>query len=169
MLLYSPFGFALTITGNPVVAIVGGALTIGGGGIPDVDLKTNLVKHRGWTHTIWFALLMSCIGCALTTIMWYGLPESIITITGVPPTQAVLVGAFLGVGVGTHILGDMLTPTGVRPFHPTTPKNIGGLTLSEKRYTLDMVNASDKTANSVFFILGILSTITTVYLSTLVI
>jgi hypothetical protein len=62
--------------------------------------------------------------------------------------------AFAGVGVLSHIAGDIITPAGVRIFHPLLPKDVGGFSISEKKYCLDLVYADNTLANVGFFLLG---------------
>jgi hypothetical protein len=65
----------------------------------------------------------------------------------------------------THIAGDILTPTGIKLYHPLTPREIVSAGTSETKYTLDVVKASNETANDGLLSAGILFTCVVVYIS----
>lgn len=137
--VYAPVVFVLTALGYTTLALLGGAVVVGGAMLPDLDQRIPKVKHRGPTHTIWFALAVGVIvGLAGTVATW---PQGIVVALGV--------GAF-GLCVGTltivaHILADVLTPTGVRPLAP----------VQDKKYTLDVVTAANPIANYALLVGGV--------------
>ncbi|SEO85835.1 inner membrane protein [Halogranum amylolyticum] len=98
---------------------------------PDVDLYLAAVPHRGVTHTATAAVavgvLFGVVG-ALTRAPGFRRRRYDFFFTS-------LVGA---VGIGTHLLGDVVTPMGIRPFAP----------LFDAHYTLSLVRASDPTVNA---------------------
>lgn len=76
-----------------------------GGLLPDIDhqksklgsklpIINKLFKHRGFTHTIWFALIVY-----FSTAM-----------------LAPQIAIYLFVGCISHLIGDILTPMGLHPF-----------------------------------------------------
>ncbi len=76
-----------------------------GGLLPDIDhagsqfgskvpIVAKLFKHRGFTHTVWFALI--------TYILLANTNEQVST--------------YIAIGCISHIIGDILTPMGLRPF-----------------------------------------------------
>lgn len=80
--------------------------------LPDIDMRIPLLKHRGPTHTVWFALL---VGVVLAILGGQGGADAGVV--------AALGGASFGLLLGTatvvsHIAADALTPAGVRPFWP---------------------------------------------------
>lgn len=106
--------------------------------IPDLDQRVPGVRHRGPTHTAWFALAVG-VGTGLAG----GLIGSR---TGLLATVALAVFGFL-VGAGTitsHILADALTPAGVRPFAPRM----------NRRYSYDVSRASNPLTNYALLALG---------------
>lgn len=114
--------------------------------VPDLDLKLPFVKHRGFTHTVWFAVLFGALTAAGTYgLTWYVAGEYP---QYVPPGTVTLGTVFMGFigvfSVVTHILGDTLTPMGVTPFAP----------LHGERYTLDLWKAKNQAANTGLHALG---------------
>lgn len=76
-----------------------------GGLLPDIDhgnsklgkkvpVVDKLFKHRGFTHTVWFAMIAYVI-----VAMWN---EQI--------------AMYVFIGCLSHLIGDILTPMGLRPF-----------------------------------------------------
>ena len=57
LLLFAPIGFVMLGFAPLELIVIAGVATLAGAGTPDLDTKTSLVKHRGFTHTIWFSLL----------------------------------------------------------------------------------------------------------------
>lgn len=135
----------------PVATLTGTSVTFSFAMIPDLDMKMPGVKHRGITHTVWFALFTGLVTAGLT----YGIgayvagraPQTL-------PRETLVVGTlFMGfVGafsVVTHILGDAMTPMGVEPFAP----------LSDTNYTLDLWNADNSVANGLLLALGVVAVV----------
>ncbi len=130
--LYAPIGCALIATGSPTVALLGGVVVVSLTMLPDLDTRTNRLRHRGPTHSFLFAgivgVLTGLVGALLAGVS----------------------GAELGVLVGTlaivaHLLADVITPMGIRPFWP----------LSDRKLTFDIVLAKDSQANALLFVLGV--------------
>jgi len=140
LLVYAPLGFLLLAAGYESLALTGVVIVMGGSMIPDWDHKLPFLTHRGFTHTVWFALLF---GLAMGGGGW-------------------LLGQELGsqahIGLGTfgfvtgtltiaaHILADALTPMGVRPFAP-----LGSGTCS-----FEVTRAANPIGNGLLFVLGVL-------------
>jgi len=159
------------------VIVLAGALT--GSNLPDIDTSIRIVKHRGFTHTFWFAGIASVassvfmyitatyilvgIGSVASSVFTY------ITATYIPPgtviqhpqstqiVMSILFGGGVGLGVITHLLGDVITPTGIKPYHPVTPRDTLPVSVSEKKYVYEIAKASNKKYNAGFSILGVLS------------
>jgi len=117
--------------------------------IPDLDLKLPFVKHRGITHTVWFAAVTAVVTAALTYgLAWYAAAEYP---QHVPPETVLHGTAFMGAigafSVLTHLLGDVMTPMGITPFAP----------LSEQRYTFDLWRADNKWANAGLHAVGVVA------------
>lgn len=116
--------------------------------LPDLDMRFPLVTHRGITHTVWFAALAATVAGAI----------GYQAVRMVGPTRfpgvaspALLGAAFCGYlglhAVLTHLLGDVLTPAGIRPFSP----------LVDTSFSLDLVRAANRPANLGLYAAGILS------------
>ncbi|WP_256300368.1 metal-dependent hydrolase [Haloarchaeobius salinus] len=142
LLLYAPVGFALLLAGYPAVALLGGAAMLSLARLPDVDLRVPFVEHRGPTHTLVFALL---VGAVLGGAGYVTAPE-----LGLDPRVAGVVGAVVGTyGIVAHLVGDVLTPAGIAPFWPVSPRN----------YSLSVTRADSTVANTGLLALGVLVTV----------
>lgn len=152
--LYAPFGLALAQGGFLSLAVTGAILVVTLATLPDVDLKIPLIEHRGVTHTIWFGVFVGVIigGCGAVLALRNGVSGSIGIAAGMlsPAMVGALgVGAF-GFGVGFlavvgHVVGDALTPMGVRPYAP----------VSRASYSLDVARATNPLANYLLLVLGL--------------
>lgn len=151
-LLYAPIAFLTAMVASVELAVVGAMFFVGTASLPDFDrhfdnnMKTNRsklwtlvpIKHRGFTHTIWFALLIGVLGTVLAVAM-APLAES-----QPPEVVAVFGGGAAFCGILGHILGDAMTPMGVRPFNP----------IGRKKYSLGWFLAKNPFANYGFLIIG---------------
>lgn len=162
MLLYAPLGIVITAFLSLELAVIGGLCTVFGGNLPDFDTSSQLVKHRGFTHTIWFAII-TAITMAIAVFL-IGTYLSISQYLKFGLIQAIFIGSFTGVGVMTHIAGDLITPRGIKPFHPVSPRNVLPVTVSERKFTFEITNADNKAYNTGFLALGILATTGAIYI-----
>ena len=113
-------GTALSIYLSPVVAAIYFTTNLLTYSLPDIDSKISFLKHRGFTHTVWAAGLLS-IGVGYGA--WYLHPLGI------------FVGASLFLSYNQHIVEDMLTKGGgfqIRPFWP-----LAGTSFSFGRWNFD--------------------------------
>lgn len=137
--MYAPIGFLTLAAGLETAALVGGAIAVGGAMVPDWDQRVPFVRHRGPTHTVWFAL---AVGGA------FGL-TGILGGSSAGAFSALLFGVFgriVGVTtVGAHLLADALTPMGIRPLEPVW----------DTEYTLDVTKAVNPIANYGLLVAGI--------------
>jgi len=142
LLVYAPIGAALVLAGHAVAAYVGGAVMVGTATLPDCDHRLPLVEHRGPTHSVPFALLVGA---------GFGIAGSAVApaVDGTLGVDPAAFGFALGcLSVATHLLGDVLTPMGIRPLWP----------VSDRRYTLNLTPAKSPVANYGLFALGVLVT-----------
>lgn len=141
LLLYAPLGFVL-LGVAPAMAFVGGAAVLFLATLPDVDHRLPLVSHRGVTHTLPF---LAAVAGALAAAGWYlGLARDAAT-----AAELAAFGAAVGVvGVGSHLLADMLTPAGVPLLWP----------LSGRSYSWRVARASNVVANWTLLALGVFAT-----------
>jgi len=113
---------------------------------PDIDTLLPVVVHRGVTHTVLAALF---VGVALATVGWTTAIGSVTT-----RTKRALYGFIVGAGAFvSHLLGDVITPMGIRPLFP----------LENTEYTLNLVLARNPQANTALLILGIASLLASYY------
>ena len=105
---------------------------------PDLDGVLPGMVHRGITHTFLAALVL---GVVVAAVAWASGFRSTHVRVG-RATLGFLVGAG---GVVSHLLGDVITPMGVRLLFP----------LRNTVYTLDVVRASDPEANLSFLLVGV--------------
>ncbi|WP_227353780.1 metal-dependent hydrolase [Haladaptatus salinisoli] len=129
--LYSPISFLLVAGGLADRALVGGIALLAMTMLPDLDSKTERVRHRGPTHSLAFAaavgLVAGVVGGLLAGPWFAGF------------------GASMGLlAVVAHLVADVLTPMGIRPFWP----------VSDRHYTLDLTLSSDSAANYLLFVGG---------------
>ena len=129
---YAPVGAAAFAAGLESLAVAGGVIAVSGAMVPDLDQRVPGVSHRGITHTVWFVLALGA-AVGIGGIVAGGVATGIIgRVAGV-----ILVGA--------HLLADVLTPMGIRPFAPVT----------DREYSLDVPTASNPVANYALLAVGI--------------
>lgn len=106
-LLYAPFLPLVSRVWSLELALVGALVAVGVANLPDLDQPLPRVRHRGPTHTVWFALLV-------------GLLAGIGTEFVVPATPAAFEFGFVvgTVGILAHLAGDVVTPMGISPLAP---------------------------------------------------
>lgn len=123
--------------------------------VPDsVRSKDFTIEHRGITHTVWFAVVFAsslCIGSIVGVGVLTGVENELYEPSLFIPF-IVFVGGFLAVVF--HIVGDMMTPTGV---HLLTPRVDYGVSFDQ--FTFD-----NEVANQFAFLFGIVSIVWSVLL-----
>ena len=138
LVCYAPVGWAV-LGSRPGLAVAGGVGVLALARLPDVDLRLPFVSHRGPTHTLLFAALVGGALAGTAALLAPRLPAALAAPWLVP--FAAFVGGF---GVGTHLLADVLTPTGVPLFWP----------LSNRRFSLRLVGSDSTLANWGLLALG---------------
>ncbi|TKX85447.1 metal-dependent hydrolase, partial [Halorubrum sp. SS5] len=58
LVVYAPLGFLVTALASIEVGAAGAVGVASLAMVPDLDMRVPFVKHRGITHTVWFALLV---------------------------------------------------------------------------------------------------------------
>ncbi len=133
--LYAPVGGALVASGVTSTAFLGAGVVLALTMLPDLDTRTDRLRHRGPTHSIVFAALVG-----LLTGFVGGLLAG---------TSGAEFGGLVGtLAIVAHLLADVITPMGIRPFWP----------LSDRKFTFDVVLASDTRANALLFVFGVVFT-----------
>lgn len=125
LLAFAPILALCFLFNQPVLGLIGLGIVLFLATFPDKDLNYWFLKHRGPTHTLWFAALVggvSAIPFALYPADAFGLGH----------VGQTFIGWFFGFfGILGHILGDILTPSGVRPLTP----------FSDRRFSLYITTA----------------------------
>lgn len=161
MILYSPVGLALLLFGLGVHAIAGFFTVIFLSTLPDIDMKLP-IKHRGPTHTVWFAIGVGIVIGIIFAAAAQGyyinadsIGETVQTGEDIFILGTGLFGLFIGFyGIVAHILGDVITPMGVRPFAP----------VKKKRYRYVLTKAASDTGNYLLWVFGICAILLCLYL-----
>lgn len=143
LLAYAPVALVATVLWSPRLAIVGAVVTVALASVPDGDHYVPRLVHRGYVHTVWFALAVG-VGCS-ATIVTAGV--------GRVAVPAAVLGAF-GFVVGTtailsHLAADALTPMGVAPFAPVI----------RRRYSLGVTRSADRRANRRLLLAGVVAAV----------
>lgn len=160
LLAFAPFGAILAVFDAWIAIVLLFWAVAVSSVFPDFDTSTRLVKHRGWTHTVWFVLTTAVLGAVLGVVaVSWGLEQLsplpwVISDGADPALLAGTISCGFLIGTTSHILGDMLTPRGIRPFEPVTPRGIAGVSVSDTKISLDIVKASNRIANLSFLIVG---------------
>ena len=171
LLAYAPVVYVLLTTDRPALAVFGAIALLLVEPIPDNDIWIPWLSHRGTSHSLFCALL---VGVVLGGLGWlvgerFATGFADLLAGGDVSTVGVFAGVFgwlatrvrsldsallarfgfvAGVsGVIVHLLGDIITVSGIHPFLP----------LSRRRISLSGLRADSTLANSVFLGLGVLA------------
>ena len=137
--LFAPFALALTAAELTGLALLGGVVVVGLARVPDKDQNVPFVKHRGFTHTVWFAF---GVGTVVGTLFY--VVSGVVAVLS--PVLMFLFGLFVGAfGIVGHIAGDVITPAGITPFAP----------LRDTKYSFGIVRAANPIANYLFLLIGV--------------
>lgn len=131
--LYVPIGALLILSGLAHLVLGGAAVMVGLATLPDIDQRIPRIKHRGVTHTIWFAFL---IGLTVGVVAFWGASAG--------RQESVVAGLLATYALIGHLLADVITPLGLTPFYP----------LSKRHYTLNLVHAKNQRANRALLFTG---------------
>jgi inner membrane protein len=163
MLMYAPVAFTLLSEGRPEVAMLGAAIVYAVEQIPDTDQFIPFLKHRRFTHTIGFAVLVGLVLGVLGLFIgerafvivghWIAaqgfdsVGSAVIEVeTAVNERELARIGFGMGAfGILTHLAGDVVTKMGIRPFWPVSSWTI----------SLSPLKARNPVANQLLFVLGV--------------
>ena len=170
LLLYAPLATVLIMGNLFALAAVGWALTVFLSTLPDIDMKLPGVPHRGPTHTLWFAAAVGVVmavlsGIGASVLIGQGAFDAALwSRVGIDGTQsaiglgymtgndpllaggvtALFIGTISAMAIVSHLVGDVLTPMGIRPLTP----------FSNRKYTLKWTTAANNTANELLHYVG---------------
>lgn len=150
-LVYSPLCFVLVSSELYVAFALCGVTVQFWALCPDIDRRLAFLDHRGYTHTL-FAAVLAGLVTAVVAVALHAVdvvPATVLAGRGLDLSAPELVGGLgflLGVlGVTSHLLGDLLTPMGIAPVAP-----VSNATLS-----LELCKARNRVANAVFLAVGL--------------
>lgn len=143
-LLYAPFAPLVSGRWSLEMALLGALIAVGVANVPDLDQPLPRIRHRGPTHTVWFAVLVGLVAGAGTALL-------------VPTTpHAFSFGFAVGTcGILAHLAGDVVTPMGISPFAP----------VSRAHVTLDWFKSKNPRINRAFLLTGSLALFASLSLS----
>lgn len=140
LVVYAPIALFLGMNGFYLFAVLGFFMMGAFATIPDNDQRIPVIKHRGLSHSIASALLF---GVVLGFVAIFFVP--LFAMIGIPAGPVVGFAAFIGMFVFlTHLIGDSITPTGIKPFAP----------ISDYKITFGIVKADNTIANLVLWVAG---------------
>lgn len=161
LLLSAPFAYILYAGEPTAILALGVTGVVFWSLLPDVD-QLLPIPHRGPTHSFVAAgiagLVTATLAAALVATGGDGYPA----FSPESTFHASLVAAGFGFGIGalgvvSHLLGDVITPMGIRPWWPR----------SSRKYSLSLVLSADIRANLALAYAGTLVLIGAISLSTL--
>lgn len=108
----------IALTLPPVGAVASLWIGIAGGALPDyIDLRSEArrsLRHRGVSHS----LFMIAFLCGFSWFVLDALSRSPIELLPVPESYVTPWTIALGLGMGSHLLGDACTRAGIQPLLP---------------------------------------------------
>lgn len=148
LLVFAPIGYLLVTAGAPLAALFTGAVMLQLAMLPDVDHRLPVVSHRGVTHSLLFAAAVgaafAAAGTALVAVGGGGLVAELLGLDALG-VGVVTFGFAVGfLAVGSHLLGDLLTPAGVNLFWPVPTE-----------FSLYVTRADNTLANYGLFLFGV--------------
>lgn len=150
LLVFAPLAFLLALNHAASAGLIGAVIVAGTAPIPDLDQRIPFLTHRGFTHTVWFLFGASIVAGTGTWFAIIRADHALSTLdttaaTTHPILPAIAVGFLVGLGLATHLLGDVITPMGITPFAP----------VRETKYTWKLTTSGDATANNVHLVVGL--------------
>lgn len=148
LLTFAPIGYLLVDAGAALAAVLTGGVMLWLAMLPDVDHRLPVVSHRGVTHSLLFAAAVgaafAAVGLALEAVGGSALVADLLGLDALG-VGVVTFGFALGfLAVGSHLLGDLLTPAGVNLFWPVPTE-----------FSLYVTRADNTIANYGLFLLGV--------------
>jgi inner membrane protein len=139
LIAYAPVGTVTLATGFEELAVFGALGAVGLAMTPDVDQRIPGIKHRGITHTVWFAAIIGATCGAAGALV--GASDGILAGVGLT-VWGFVVGTVV---TASHVFADALTPAGVRPLAP----------YRDQEYSVAFARASNPIANYLLLAVGV--------------
>lgn len=150
LLVFAPIGYLLVAADAPLAALVTAGVMLQLSMLPDVDNRLPVGSHRGVTHSLLFAAVVGAgFAVAGTALVAVGSGPLVAELLGLDALSIGVVPFAFAVGflaVGSHLLGDLLTPAGVTLFWPAPTE-----------FSLYVTRADSMVANYGLFLLGVLA------------
>ena len=132
-LLYAPIVPLVSVAWSLELALVGALVAVGVANVPDLDQPLPRIRHRGPTHTVWFAVLVGLVAGLGTALLVPAMPV------------AFRFGFVVGTGgILAHLAGDVVTPMGISPFAPVWRYHV----------TLEWFKSKHSRINRAFLLVG---------------
>ena len=116
--------------------------------LPDQDQNVSFMSHRGRSHSIGSAFVFAIIVMLILILLFSFTAMFLVplgSIIGAPPMAVFGFFGFLAfLTIVSHLLADLLTPSGIRLLRP----------FSDKKYALGLVYADNSAANWFLWLLG---------------
>lgn len=107
---------------------------MGFGVLPDAD-ELLAIPHRGLTHTVWFVV---AVPIAVGGVVAVALPAD---------SAGIVLAGGAGLALVSHLVGDVVTPMGLRPFAP----------LSDWHVSLNLTLSRARSINRILLVVGVLA------------
>lgn len=161
LLFVTPLAFIVATVYGIELGIGTLALAVIASDLPDRDQQIPGLSHRGFSHTVWAALVVAglggIVGFYLSTTMTSSPPlpiPGIDTLVSIGPILfAVLTALPILIAYLSHIVGDILTMGSayfgmdIKPLYP----------LTEASVQLGIMKAESMMWNSILFVLGVVA------------
>lgn len=158
LLVYTPVVSVLVSTDRLALAAFGLAGMVALEPLPDRNMEIPWLTHRGGSHTVLCAALVGlCVGGVVLVAGRHLRALLVSQLAGTALSQtageiaamdvqalALFAVAIGGLAIVSHLLGDVLTPMGIRPFWP----------LSSRTLSLGVWTARNRIANPALLVLG---------------
>ena len=149
LLAFAPAAYWLVSGGYVALAFLTGGTMLYLASLPDIDHRLP-VPHRGPTHSLAFAAL---VGGAFALVA--GELARVLSVAVPAGLSMAAFGFLLGFGsVLAHLLGDVITPMGVRFLWP-----------SSRTWSLRLTTADSRVWNGALFALGVFSVAASLFLA----
>lgn len=153
LIIVTPLSYLMILLGNWVLLFFILTTAIFGAMLPDMDMKEpwrHYLSHRKETHTIYFAILASIIFG-----IYFALPEYYLGIYKIDSTVLIFIIGFISgfLVIMSHLLTDMMTPSGVKLLRPYG-----------KKRSFNLFLAKSKKWNLIFLFTGLILLLSQLYL-----
>lgn len=115
---------------GPAAGLAFSAISLVTSTLPDLDTRTEAIRHRGVTHTVAFAVVVAVAGGLFVGAGWLFARFVGLGVVGAStlPAAVLLVAVGCLVGICSHLLADVLTPgygtNAMRPLWPASGRTI---------------------------------------------